>query len=94
MKRHVRLAAAAAVAVAPTCPQSGLAKQDKNNDFGVETISTRADYVTGGDVLVKITYKHDNRNHPLSITLNGRTSSPRSAPAMSRTRSWDLSQVS
>lgn len=72
MKRHVRLSTAAAVAVALTCPQSGLAKQDENSDFGVETISTRADYVTGGDVLVKITYKHNNRNHPLSITLNGR----------------------
>src|SRR2546421_26629 len=46
------------------------AKQD--GDFGVETISTHADRVSGGDVLVKITYKHENRNHPLQITLNGR----------------------
>src|SRR5690348_390365 len=46
------------------------AKQD--DGFGIETISTRADRVSGGDVLVKVTFKHDNRNHPLQITLNGR----------------------
>jgi hypothetical protein len=43
-----------------------------DSEFGVETVSTRADYVSGGDVLVKVTYKHENRNHPLAITLNGR----------------------
>jgi hypothetical protein len=47
-----------------------VAQQDKG--YGIETISTHADRVSGGDVLVKITYKHDNRNHPLEITLNGR----------------------
>lgn len=41
-------------------------------EYGVETVSTRADYVSGGDVLVKVTYKHENRNHPLAITLDGR----------------------
>lgn len=39
--------------------------------YGIATISTRADRVSGGDVLVMIIYKHDNRNHPLVITLNG-----------------------
>ena len=50
---------------------ANLATAKQDNDFGVETISTRADRVSGGDVLVKVTYKHDNRNHPLQITLNG-----------------------
>ena len=30
--------------------------------------STHADRVSGGDVLVKISYKHDNRNHLLEIS--------------------------
>ena len=43
-----------------------------NAQFGIRTLSTHADRVSGGDVLVKINYKHDNRNHPLEISLNGR----------------------
>lgn len=43
-----------------------------DHEYGVETVSTRADYVSGGDVLVQVTYKHQNANHPLAITLNGR----------------------
>jgi hypothetical protein len=30
--------------------------------------STHADRASGGDVLVKISYKHDNRNHLLEIS--------------------------
>ena len=62
--------AIATLAVAVADPQVAAAKEDKG--YGIEAISTRADRVSGGDVLVKITYKHDNRNHPLEITLNGR----------------------
>jgi hypothetical protein len=45
---------------------------EQNKDYGAETVSTRADRVSGGNVLVRIAYKHANRNHPLQITLNGR----------------------
>ena len=69
MNLHEALAIAT-LAVAVANPQLAAAKEDKG--YGIETISTRADRVSGGDVLVKITYKHDNRNHPLEITLNGR----------------------
>ena len=61
---------AAFVAGAAVHSAAAVAKQDKG--YGAQTISTRADRVSGGDVLVEITYKHDNRNHPLEITLNGR----------------------
>src|SRR4051812_29776578 len=60
-------AVAAMLALAPVAAQ---ATQDKG--YGVEAVSTHADRVSGGDVLVRITYKHDNRNHPLLVTLNGR----------------------
>ncbi len=41
------------------------------SDVGIKTLSTRADLVSGGNVLVQITLKHENRNHPVTITLNG-----------------------
>lgn len=47
-----------------------LAKQD--NIYGIEAVSTHANLVSGGDVLLRITLKHNNRNHPVSVTLNGR----------------------
>jgi Tannase-like family of unknown function (DUF6351) len=40
------------------------------SDVGIRTLSTHADRVSGGDVLVEITLKHENRNHPVVITLN------------------------
>ena len=58
---------AAVVAGAP-----GVDAKDVGDGFGAEAVSTRADYVSGGNVLVRIAYKHANRNHPLGITLNGR----------------------
>ena len=39
--------------------------------FGIKTLSTRPDYVSGGDVLVAITFPNANHKHPLEITLNG-----------------------
>src|SRR5215471_10496201 len=42
-----------------------------SQDVGIQTLSTHADRVSGGDVLVQITLKHTNPNHPLVITLNG-----------------------
>jgi hypothetical protein len=41
------------------------------SDVGIKTLSARADLVSGGDALVQITLKHENRNHPVTITLNG-----------------------
>jgi hypothetical protein len=41
------------------------------SDVGIKTLSARANLVSGGDVLVQITLKHENRNHPVTITLNG-----------------------
>ena len=41
------------------------------SDVGIKTLSARPDLVSGGDVLVQITLKHVNRNHPVTITLNG-----------------------
>jgi hypothetical protein len=52
------------------CSAPVMAKQDKG--YGIEAISTYANLVSGGDVLLKITLKHYNRNHPVSVTLNGR----------------------
>jgi len=68
--RLLAVAGALAVTVAASGANAVDAKPDKG--YGVEVISTRADRVSGGDALVQITYKHDNRNHPLQITLNGR----------------------
>jgi len=68
--RLLAVAGALAVTVAALGANAVDAKPDKG--YGVEVISTRADRVSGGDALVQITYKHDNRNHPLQITLNGR----------------------
>src|SRR5262245_37891689 len=71
-RSHARIGLAAlgpGIAASAGYSTIAAAKQDKG--YGADTISTRADRVSGGDVLVKITYKHDNRNHPLQITLNG-----------------------
>ena len=68
--RAVAAATAMTVAASGIYPIAAIAKQD--NGYGIETISAHADRVSGGDVLVKINYKHDNRNHPLEISLNGR----------------------
>ena len=70
------LAAFASVATAKGGP-------DDKQDFGVQTLSTRANLVSGGDVLVQITFKHDNKNHPLVITLNGQDVSSAFRPGSS-----------
>jgi len=41
------------------------------SDVGIITLSTRPDLVSGGNVLVQVTLKHENRNQPVAITLNG-----------------------
>jgi hypothetical protein len=43
-----------------------------NSRFGVRTLSTHADRVSGGDVLVEVSYPNANSKFPLVITLNGR----------------------
>jgi hypothetical protein len=69
LRNPLKWSLAIALGLSALCTGPAFAKQDKG--YGVEAVSTRADLVTGGDVLVEITYKHDNKNHPLSITLNG-----------------------
>jgi len=39
--------------------------------FVIATLSTHADRVSGGDVLVEITFPRAHRKHPLVVTLNG-----------------------
>jgi hypothetical protein len=42
-----------------------------SRDVGIQTLSTHADRVSGGDVLIQITLKHVNPKQPVLITLNG-----------------------
>jgi hypothetical protein len=72
-------ALAVSFAIGVLCSTSVAAKQDKG--YGIEAISTHANLVSGGDVLLKITFKHDNQKHPLLITLNGRDVSSVFRPA-------------
>src|SRR5439155_5064239 len=71
--RHRALAAAASgIVAAAFVAFSTVARADPPpSDVGIKTLSTRANLVSGGDVLVQITLKHENRNHPVTITLNG-----------------------
>jgi len=64
--RQLSAALAVSFAIGALCSTPVAAKQDKG--YGIEAISTHANLVTGGDVLLQINYKHDNKNHPLSIT--------------------------
>jgi Tannase-like family of unknown function (DUF6351) len=77
--RCLATALTVSLAIGVLCSTSVAAKQDKG--YGIEAISTHANLVSGGDVLLKITFKHDNRNHPLLITLNGRDVSSVFRPA-------------
>src|SRR5947207_14194904 len=43
-----------------------------NAQFGIRTLSTHSDRVSGGDVLVEISYPNANSKFPLVVTLNGR----------------------
>src|SRR5437016_10572469 len=43
-----------------------------NAQFGIRTLSTHADRVSGADVLVEVSYPHANSKFPLVVTLNGR----------------------
>src|SRR2546425_3734515 len=43
-----------------------------NSQFGIRTLSTHPDRVSGGDVLVEISYPNANSKFPLVVTLNGR----------------------
>ena len=45
--------------------------EDAQNRFGIVTLSTQPDRVSGGDVLVQITYPGNARKTPLVILLNG-----------------------
>jgi hypothetical protein len=67
--RQFAAALVVSFAIGVLCVTPVAAKQDKG--YGIEAVSTHANLVTAGDVLLQINYKHDNKNHPLSITLNG-----------------------
>lgn len=56
------------------------------NRFGIETLSTPADRVSGGQVLVQITLPGQPRNRPLKISLNGQDVSAAFKPGASATR--------
>src|SRR5437899_435552 len=63
------------VAICAASSNAALAREeDDDDDEGIEirTLSTRADRVSGGDVLVEIANVREQRKHPLQITLNGR----------------------
>src|SRR6267378_4580552 len=47
-------------------------KDDDKPEFQIRTLSTHADRVSGGDVLVEISVPQAKGKHPLEITLNGR----------------------
>jgi len=61
------------------CPTAAAAEPDEA--YLIEAISSQANLVSGGAVLLKITYTHDNRDHALRITLNGRDVSGAFRPA-------------
>ena len=72
LRRRALAVAASGVLAASFAAFSTVASGDPPpSDVGIKTLSTRADLVSGGDVLVQITLKHENRNHPVTITLNG-----------------------
>jgi hypothetical protein len=62
--------AAVLLAIGALCASSASATPDEA--VRIEAISSQANLVSGADVLLKVTYKHGNRNQPLRITLNGR----------------------
>jgi len=49
-----------------------IADDDDGSELGIRTLSTHADRVSGGDVLVEIRFEHRNNDQPLRITLNGK----------------------
>src|SRR5512138_1421212 len=63
---------AALLALQPSFASAQGRSAEAQDRFGVRTLSTHADRVSGGDVLVEITYPDANKNHPLIVTLNGR----------------------
>ncbi len=69
MKSSLLAAALAAALALPIA--STLAAPAANSQFGVRTLSTHADRVSGGNVLVEVSYPHANAKTPLSIQLNG-----------------------
>lgn len=84
-----RVATAAALAAAgfaslpePTHAQGHSA--EAQGRFGIETLSTKPDRVSGGDVLVQITYPGNARKAPLPIKLNGQDVSSAFAPGKTR----------
>ncbi len=68
MKLKPLLAALAISAALPFLADSTAAP---GSPFGIKTLSTHPDRVSGGSVLVEVSYPHANKNNPLVITLNG-----------------------
>src|SRR6266446_5798152 len=72
LRRRVLATAVSGIFAASFAVFSTVASADPPaSDVGIKTLSARPNLVSGGDVLVQITLKHENRNHPVAITLNG-----------------------
>src|SRR5688572_1143422 len=50
----------------------GMAAAEDDQRLEIRTVSTPADRVSGGDVLVEISNVRERARHPLVVTLNGR----------------------
>src|SRR6267378_5505882 len=61
-----------ALAVLPFAFVPIAASEDDKPEFKIRTLSTHADRVSGGDVLVEISVPHAKGKNALEITLNGR----------------------
>jgi len=61
--------AAVLFATGALCSTSASARPEE--PYRIEAISSQANLVSGGAVLLKVTFKQDKRNHPPRITLNG-----------------------
>ena len=79
MKKHPLLkmtlcavAVAALMVGAPAHATGGHGGGNSHSDFSIETLSTRANTVSGGDVLVQVRLPHYARQKDLVIRLNGR----------------------
>jgi hypothetical protein len=66
------LCAAALAALMAGTPAQATGGKHSHSDFSIETLSTRANTVSGGDVLVQVRLPHYARQKDLVIRLNGR----------------------
>ena len=73
--------AAARILVVPLLLMSSVAAHAEQSGFAIETVSTRPDNITGGDVLVRIDVPRTVPVHQVRISANGRDITDRFKPA-------------